>query len=159
MTEFGFDKLALPFEPDEWCDADERMFQACFAILRQYVEDELGTEFAEGDGYRGFRLHSADIEPGDPSGAPPASSKDRDAIDLWLWYRDDLPRIEKEYADEVHRCFGGEGVMTTAPSDHPMLRQIIITPHDKMIFPHNYPETVKDEKLKELIELRRCLWT
>lgn len=158
MDMHGFDTLKLPLDTNEWYDADERMFQACFEVLRQFVEDELGPD-ENGDGYRGFRLHSADIEPGDPSGMPPRRSSDRDAIDLWLWYRDELPRVEQEYADEVHRRFGGDDVMTTVPTDNPMLREIIIKPKGEAKFPYDYPEIVKDEKLGKLIALRRALWT
>ena len=158
---FGFNLLALPFGADEWCDADERMFQACFTILGQFVEEELGKPDEEdekwGSVHRGYRLHSADIEEGDPSGAPPAPSSDRTAIDLWLWYKEELPKIEQEYADELHRCFGGDVIKTKILSDGSRISTV--EPHEEMKFPHDYPEIVKDEKLFELMKLRTALWT
>ena len=147
--------LKLPFERGEWCDADERIFQACFTILRQFVEDELGTEQ---DDYRGYRLHSADIEPEDPSGLAPRRSSDKDAIDLWLWYRDELPKLEADYAQDISECFSGE--WKTQPVPGLPLREI--TDFGKVRepkFPYDYPEIVKDKKLRELIELRCSLWT
>ena len=159
MTKFGFDVLRLPINPDEWCDADERIFLAGFAVLTQFVESELG-EAEEGDAsHRGYRLHSADIEPNDPSGLEPRRSSDRDAIDLYLWHRDELPRLEADYDAEVRRCYGGDGVMTFAPTGNPHLRQIEVKPKGEMKYPYNYPEQVKDEKLRQLMELRRSLWT
>lgn len=156
---FGFDTLKMPFAADEWCDADDRMFQACFSILRQYVEDELGSEEDGSTMYRGYRLHSADIEADDPSGMGPRPSCDRQAIDLFLWYRDELPLVEAEYDADLRRCFGRDDTLVTRPTDHPMLVEIVITPTFEPKFSHDHVEVVKDEKLRELIDLRRSLWT
>lgn len=159
MSEHGFDTLKLPIEPGDWRDADERMFQACFAILGQFVEDELGEADAGEEGHRGYLLHSADIEADDISGLGPRPSSDRTAIDLWLWYRDELPEVERAYAAELDRCYGGGGVMITTPSDVPGLHKVTICPRGEMALPHDYPETIKDEKLRQLIDMRRSLWT
>lgn len=158
-TIFGFNVLKMPYAPDEWCDADDRMFEACFAILRQFVEDELGKAGAGDSEYRGYRLHAADIGPDDLSGMPPQRSSDKDAIDLWLWYRDDLPALEADYDADIMRCYGGGGVATFLPTDNPMLREIKVTPRAEPKYPYDFPGTVKDKKLQELIALRRSLWT
>ncbi len=130
-----------------WVDSDERMFLACFQALRYFVEEELGLpskEWGLESQYRGYRLHSAE-------------GTDQKAIDLWLWYRDELPKLEQEYNDEVRACYGG--TTTFGPLDHNGLREVHVNPRREMKFPHDWPETVKDEKLRELIELRRYLWT
>lgn len=152
--------LHLPFKLGDWVDADEVMFQACFAVLGDYVENELGREaweHAPKSLYRGYRLHSADIEEGDPSGAPPMPSSDRKAIDLWLWYKEELPKIEEAYALDLSEAY--IDAMHFGEPDKRGLIPCKITPNREPKFPHDYPETVKDQKLRELIDLRRALWT
>ena len=113
-------------EPDN-PDADERMFHACFSILGEFVEKELGTTSQGYDKeqsrlYRGYRLHSA-------------NDRDKAAIDLWLWYRDDLP-------GETALCDRNIAAMTPDnPVDHEQILQ-----------------NLKDQKLRDLINIRRQLW-
>ncbi len=54
------------------------MFFACFALLGEFVEHELGRLTDGQEGHRGYRLHRADEDDG--------SNPERKAIDLWLWY-------------------------------------------------------------------------
>jgi hypothetical protein len=113
-------------EPDN-PDADERMFHACFSILGEFVEEELGTTSQGYDKersrlYRGYRLHSA-------------NDRDKAAIDLWLWYRDDLPR-------EMAVC---DHVITTMTADN-------LIDHEQIL------QNLKDQKLRDLINIRRQLW-
>lgn len=122
--EINFTTLKLPYEKGEWRDADQRIFDACFIILGQYVEEELGSSEDAGSSHKGYRLHSDDK--GEPL-----------AIDLWLWYRDELPILQKSYSDHVKACF--------------------IKRYHK--YPHEHPEIIKDQKLRELIEIRRGRWT
>jgi len=107
-------------------DVDFRMAAACFALLGEFVEKELGAagegaeEGNEEDGdkderlWRGFRLHSM-------------GGTDEKAIDLWLWYRDEFPKLSHVPAED------GLG--------------------------RKDPDDVLDEKLGELMALRRSLWT
>lgn len=128
MADFDFSILKLPIEPDEWRDADDRMFHACFTVLGQFVEVELGTEAWDGNEeglYRGYRRHSRD-------------DFEAKAIDLWLWYRDELPKLEKEYDDDLREWL--------EEMRHPK-------------FSYGYPDEVKNDKLAELIRIRRSLWT
>ena len=118
-----YSTLALPFEKGEVVDADQRMFEACFAILGQYVESELGASSDTEEVYRGYRLHSTD-------------GNDEKAIELWLWYKNELPTLEAD----CQKSFSGQ--LKTEPK-----------------FRHFFPEIVKDHKLRELIDLRRSLWT
>jgi hypothetical protein len=132
-----------------WRDADERMFLACFLVLGRFVEKELGTVAWVFDGeasdlYRGYRLHSC-------------GGNDEKAIDLWLWYKNELPALEKAYAADLTECYSGEWVTEDAGDG---LRKIVdLGRVREPKFEHDYPETVKDQKLAELIELRRMLWT
>jgi hypothetical protein len=120
------DLLGRQEEPDN-PDADERMFHACFSILGEFVEKELGTTSQGYDKeqsrlYRGYRLHSA-------------NDRDKAAIDLWLWYRDDLP-------EETALCDRNIAAMT---SDNPV-------DHEQIL------QNLKDQKLRDLINIRRQLW-
>lgn len=113
-------------EPDN-PDADERMFHACFSILGEFVEEELGTTSQGYDKeqsrlYRGYRLHSA-------------NDRDKAAIDLWLWYRDDLP-------GETALC---DRNIADMPPDNPV-------DHEQIL------QNLKDQKLRDLINIRRQLW-
>jgi len=150
MHDFSTLKLT-GIEPDDWCDADERIFIACFTILGQFVEEELGKHsggpgVAEPNSYRGYRRHFADHYDG--------TSPEKDAIDLWLWYTVELPRLEADYDADLERCFGGNDIFDVKPDG-----QTTIRPHGEMKYPHDYPEIVKQEKLEELMKIRRGLWT
>jgi hypothetical protein len=71
-----------------WHDVDEVMFHACFSLLGRFVEKELGIATVdytlEYGHYRGYRIHAA-------------GDRDEKAIDLWLWYKFDLPKLEENY--------------------------------------------------------------
>ena len=139
-----FSKLKLPIDKDEWWDADYRMFLACFTILGQFVEEELGQADGE-DSYRGYRLHSVD-------GWEPK------AIDLWLWYRDELPKLIEEVDADLNECYTGD--IKTQPSAVPGFREVVDWGKVREPkFPFDHVESVKDQKLKELMEIRRTLWT
>jgi hypothetical protein len=145
-----FSILKLPIGPGDWRDADDRMFHACFVILGQFVEDELGTvawKIGEEQStmYRGYRLHSVgDLEP--------------KAIDLWLWYRDELPKLQKEYADDIRECYAGP-LVTEPVEGSGMVRVVSFGRTRKPKFPTDYPQTVMDQKLQDLMSIRRGLWT
>ena len=110
----------LPFSNDDWCDADERIFLACFEILSKFVESELGETSSKRDSHRGYRLHST-------------GEREKTAIDLYLWYRDELSTLEEkvnqDYLNETNT------------------------------YEYDYIDNIKNEKLSELIEIRRSLWT
>lgn len=128
--------VRLRMEPG-YRDVDFRMAAACFALLGEFVEKELGAVDAGAKGgtgeggkggageededededrcsWRGFRLHSM-------------GGTDERAIDLWLWYRDEFPKLSHGPA--------ADGLARKDPDD------------------------VLDEKLGELMALRRSLWT
>lgn len=71
-----------------WHDVDELMFHACFALLGRFVEQELGpvsVDHARDHGhYRGYRIHCR-------------GGTDEAAIDLWLWFHDDLPGLTAQH--------------------------------------------------------------
>ena len=94
-------------------DVDEIMFRACFALLGRFVEEEL-TKAAEDEEwqYRGYRVDHL-------------NGTDEEAIDLWLWYRDQFPLDCEEYAS----------------------------------LPSKQIEDLKDHKLRQLIDIRKSLWT
>lgn len=145
MSEFDFSILPLPFEKGQWVDADERIFHACFAVLGQYVEKELGTKGDPEDLHRGYRLHSADVEADVDGGSRP--STDRVAIDLWLWYRDELPALVAEYVKDLEDCYlTGDGKSLPTRVRQPK-------------FPFDFPEVSKGQMLNVLIGIRRTLWT
>lgn len=149
-----FSILKLPFEPDRWVDADYRLFEACFAILGQFVCDELDLCTDQESSHRGYRLHSADNEAGD--------NPERVAIDLWLWYTEDLPKLEEAYALDLAQCYSSvprEKVEYTASDVYTFHEYRVSELATKPKYPYDYPETVKDEKLAELIAIRRSLWT
>ena len=117
--------VKLDMKP-HYCDVDERMFLACFSLLGDFVEHELGKPWKDDEdtkwseyAYRGYRLHSA-------------GGTDEKAIDLWLWYKEDLVEMNRAYHDD-YRAF-----------------------HKR----HGYDYIkLKDTKLRELIDLRQTLWT
>lgn len=146
MSSHDFSTLALPIEPGDWCDADNRIFHACFTILGQFVEDELKVrdDTPQDEIYRGYRPHFEGAE--HPK-----------AIDLWLWYRDELPALEKAYDDDVSECFSGK--LVTEPAGDGLRRIVSLGKVREPKFPHDYPGTVRNEKLWELMTIRRSLWT
>jgi hypothetical protein len=158
---YDFSTLKLPIEPGAWRDADDRMFHACFAILGQYVEEELGTEPQswqdESCMYRGYRLHFVDRGEADPT---------RAAIDLWLWYRDELPALVKAYEEDIEEerrvrrstARRARRARRRARRTGKPTPAVVVSDRATM-FPHDWPETVKNAKLRDLIDLRRYLWT
>jgi len=74
-------------------EIEDRMFSACFFLLKEFVERDLGTENYFPDKpecmYKGYRKHFADdsLNP---------------AIDLYLWYRHDYPTLKKACWEEVN---------------------------------------------------------
>ncbi len=113
----------------QYVDADKRMFIACFEILGDFVEKELGKcldEAAAPDtSYKGYRIHS-DL------------GTDQRAIDLWLWYKKELPQIEKEAHESK-----------------------IYSVNSRVNYKYgfSYIQNLKNEKLKELMQIRESLWT
>ena len=107
-----------------WCDVDEVMFCACFALLGRFVEHELGiatVDYAlEYGHYRGYRIHSL-------------GGTDEAAIDLWHWYRYDLKKLYNEMDRDYH------GFVKTHGRD--------------------FVENLKEEKLVQLMAMRKTLWT
>lgn len=115
-----------------WTDKDRVMFHACFSILGSFVKDELGPPDDEWTSqYRGFRKHFCD------------EKQDR-LVDLWLWYRDEYPNIVEKYARYLNLRYGGSTAEESPEEEE---------------FPYDYPEVVADKKLRELIDLRRAMWT
>lgn len=111
-----------------WNDIDYMMFHACFTLLGRFVEGELGILKLDGtttNHYRGYRLHSVE-------------GFDEKAIDLWLWYKLELPKLieeENEYLDnkkwkEYNNKYG-----------------------------YLYVEKIQNEKMDELMKIRKWLWT
>jgi hypothetical protein len=156
MSELDFTTLKLPFEKGDWVDADTRMFHACFIILGEYVEKELGTEPAswsadredgENGMYRGYRLHASD-------------DGDKKAIDLWLWYRDELPALKEDYAKDVRESFSGK-IMTVPETvaGVEIKRVISLGRVKESKYEYGHVENVCDQKLKKLMEIRESLWT
>jgi hypothetical protein len=151
-------KLTLRnIKADTWTDSDERMFQACFTILGEYVENELGTVNWYPDQpdcmYRGYRQH--------------AQNGDAPLIDLWLWYLKELPQEEIEYANYIDKKYANTRIVTKPSVNHKDLLEMHIEGQvtteiekdQKYDSGPDYIEELKDKKLKELICLRRTMWT
>ena len=145
MSELNFNTLTLPIEPGDWRDADERMFLACFTILGQFVEEELGLSDDPECVYRGYRLHSC-------------GGNDEKAIDLWLWYRDELPEQQRACDQDTMECFSG-GLVTEPVEGGDLHRVVSFGRVREPKFPYDYIGDLKETKLRELMDLRRCLWT
>jgi len=99
-------------------DVDELIFHACFQLLGRFVEDELGKE--EG-GYKGYRVEVV----GDVN---------QKAIDLWLFYRNHLPKLIEELENGARNY--------NESADH-----------------NAFVERTKNSMLLRLIEIRSSLWT
>ena len=110
----------LPISDEDWCDADERIFLACFEILSKFVESELGETSSKRDSHRGYRLHST-------------CEEEKTAIDLYLWYRDELKGLEEKINQDYL--------------------------NDTKIYEYDYIDVIKNEKLLDLMKIRRALWT
>lgn len=138
--------LKLPFEPNEFVEIEERMFHACFTLLGDFVENQLGTkEWFENSNsmYRGYRCHFA-------------GNTNEKAIDLWLWYRDELEVLEEDYARDVNEYYEdrplkrGPGWIGPVAIENPRSLELK--------YPYGYIKEVKSQKLTELIAMRRNLW-
>ena len=138
----------------KWCDCDERMFLACFTILQSFVEDELGympklpPYGEEPSTYKGYRLHHGDEE-------------NKKAIDLYLWWRDELPKLIKEVNDDLHILYGGKREKGV-PNEQGLIPWICpkpLTEGYEPKFEYGHVENVKSQKLQELIDMRGSLWT
>lgn len=129
--------IELPYDKECWVDADQKMFDACFLILVDFVENELGkiTWNKGKDIYRDFRLHSTE-------------EKEKTAIDLYYWYVEELPKLKKDVAEDLHSCY--------IEDENSLLG---IKRVKKPKYSSDYVDEICDKKLKELIEIRRALWT
>lgn len=143
---FGFNNLKLPISSNNWVDADERMFLACFEILGQFVEKELGRkpwdfkEYGKSPMYKGYRLHSA----GD------GEKCEKKAIRLWIWYSQELPKLIVDYNKDTESQF---------IDDENAALGMRINPDYTPKYNYGFIDNIKDKKLKELIKIRRGLWT
>jgi hypothetical protein len=148
----------LNIEPTSWTDVDTRMLHACFTLLGSFVEDELGKisleykkKYPDCD-YKGYRLHSC-------------GGHDEKAIDLWLWYKEELPKEKKAYEEYLDKKYcnmkmvKGEGTFSFQGVARDVEGQEKYEPEDKKHLGYDYIEALQDKKLMELIELRRTLWT
>jgi len=103
-------------------DVDELMFHACFSLLGRFVEGELGiipTNYPH-EHYRGYRLHCE-------------GGTDEAAIDLWLWYRFELKKLEDQLESDYRGFVDKNGF--------------------------DYIDKLKEQKLSELMKIRTTLWT
>ncbi|AXH72487.1 MAG: hypothetical protein [Caudoviricetes sp.] len=80
---YNLNVVKLPFKNNEWVDADERIFLACFEILSKFVETELGKTNSKQNSYRGYNLDSDRDE-------------EKTAIDLYIWYKHELSKLSDE---------------------------------------------------------------
>ena len=114
-------------------DADEVIFRACFAVLGKFVEKELSPVDLNDD-YPLSTLDEVDTDSENHyRGYYIQSSTDRNAIDLWIWYKYVLPKLEEEQNDDWANFAKTYG--------------------------HHHIEDLKDTKLRELIDIRTTLWT
>lgn len=132
-----------------YMDVDDRMFHAMFALLGEYVEIELGpvtVELSRSEHHDEMEYQARCEQDGDPFSISEMveatrrthrnyrlhSGCDEAAIDLWIWYRYEYPKLRD---DPRMWKFHPDG------SGDP---RIIV---------------IRDEKLTELFNLRRTLWT
>lgn len=138
------DTIQLPIGEGGWMDADHRIFEACFLILGQFVEGELGKIDNEDDeedcSYRGYRLHSE-------------GENDKKAIDLWIWYKDELEIIKKDVSLDIKLQF------VNVPKDNSNTLGYMTLIGYKRKYGNNYINELCDKKLDELMIIRRTLWT
>lgn len=129
--------LWSPFKAT-YLDYDDVMFHACFKVLDRHVELELGKDSGS-ESYRGYRQHFA-------------GNVHEPAIDLHLWYKNELPKLIKE-----------ENIFWRNYVD---LREGYISQEDfdtvcknlSLGFSNTSIEAIKDEKLNQLIAIRNSLW-
>jgi hypothetical protein len=142
----------LNIEPSTYTDPDERVFHAVFSILGNMIEDELGPfklnhpNYHIDSHYRGYNMRHGG---------------DETFIDMWLWYKFDLPReiaAYENWQDRRNEKFamiektdekGSKYVTFTSPIPQP----------DDDKYSYNYIEDLKQKKLVELIEMRQGMWT
>jgi len=74
--------LQLDINRYKWMDSCDLLFHANFAVLKHFVEYELGQS-DKPNNYRGYRLHS----------------NEESIIDLYLWYRDEFPQEKKDFSN------------------------------------------------------------
>ena len=145
VKEFGFNVLRLPFESTDWVDADYRMFHACFEILGQFVNDELGVadpkqiDDENEDTYRGYKIWSVGHD-------------EQAAIDLWIWYRDELPVIKQAHSDELAMIYNPDQYL----ENHPEVDRKDLPTTCK--FGPDYLDDLCDQKFNDLMAIRRSLW-
>ena len=122
-------KLDVAMEPGRH-DDDDVLFHASFAILGNFVEVELGligpkNKWAAADSaYRGYRIDTL-------------GGHNEAAIDLWFWYRQELPTLVEMHRSQTHW-------------EHD--RSVTLSQSMNL-------EQIKDEKLRALIDIRSKLWT
>lgn len=125
MNDTDFSTLNLPYKKKEWVDADQRMFDACFVILGQYVEEELGKTLEKDNSYNGYNLFSTNED-------------EKTAIDLWIWYSEELPRIIKDVDEDTLKWADDK--------------------NHKSKYDYDYIENLQTIKLNELMSIRKSLW-
>lgn len=150
-------------DPHDFHEVDELMFHACFRILGSYVEDQLGRptekdhERAVKSQYpyeitihRGYRVHNDRYDP--------------EGIDLWLWYRDELPEVKRRYDDLVHMIHAGKTIRIGDAPDTSTPEQIMMRTVGRMLMKEEFGDDsrhaiakLEDEKLTKLIAIRRYL--
>jgi hypothetical protein len=133
-----------------WTDVDDRMFHAMFTLLGDFVEKELGSfkmhpGFDFKRNYRGYNLHS----------------QDHAAIDLWLWYKYELPKECDAYNDYIVRKYENHP-LRYEKSDIDGFNRIVVDKRPKTSedekYHYRYIEDLKDKKFAELCEIRKHLW-
>ena len=152
MVDYNFDTLKLPYSKTEWYDADQRMFDACFTILGQFVIGELGeadmnlimkSNIKDDDTiYHGYIVRNG-------------RGFNQKAIDLWIWYIDYLPKLEKD----CNRDYGRNHIVINSSyfSDGDFSSNIKYPLNRK--YTYKEIECIKTEKLNQLMEIRGSLWT
>ena len=91
-----------------------------FEFKAMVSNDYFANPYNPYDHYCGYRLHSY-------------GGGNEKAIDLWLWYRHQLPKLYHDSNQNYQSFLEKNG--------------------------HHYIENMKDQKFKELIEMRGRLWT
>lgn len=144
---FGFNTLKLPYEDTQWVDADQRIFDACFTILGQYVEGELGRfeDVNSEDQYLGYMLHSS-------------SGTDEKAIELWIWYNEYLEKIIKDSDKDYSMSYISVPENNASGPKNIFAGMLNVDGFNKK---YQYQEIsdLMGEKLSELMEIRTGLWT
>lgn len=142
-NEFGFDNLKLPFSKTEWVDADERIFEACFTILGQFVENELGLckKTNSPDQHLGYRLHSE-------------GETDITAIDLWVWYKEYYNNIQ----NDVDKDYTLSYIKVPQSDKSSVFSGMLDVKNYHKKYDDNDIHKLKNEKLSKIMEIRSELW-